>query len=387
MHIDPSTHQRRGRMLILICAAAVAAFFLWASWAELDQITRAQGQVIASSRNQVIQAPDGGIIEDILAKEGAAVKKGQVLIRFDKAKAEASYLETRAKEAALLAAIARLRAEVYGTRPQFAAELRNYPDIRASEDFLFEKRRHAVEEEIRAIERSKELVQAELDINLPLLKNGDVSRADVLRLQRQIAEMDGQITNRRNKYYQDAQTDLSKALEELAGVKQVVAQRKDQLDHTVITSPMDGVVRNVRITTLTGVARPADEIMQIVPVEDDLLIEAKVRPSDIAFVKPGLPASIKLDAYDYTIYGALSGAVSYISVDTLNDENRNSNEPPYYRVQVKTKVGNFGSGTGKHIEVQPGMTATVEIKTGSNTVLRYLTKPVLKTMAESLGER
>ena len=150
---------------------------------------------------------------------------------------------------------------------------------------------------------------------------------------------------------------------------------------------MDGVVRNIRITTRGGIARPGEEIMQIVPVDDDLVIEAKVKPSDIAFVKPGLPTTVKLDAYDYSIYGALQGTVTYISADTLSDETRNINEPPFYRVRVKTKVSDITQHAGKRIEIQPGMTASVEIKTGSNTVWRYLTKPLTKTLTESLGER
>jgi adhesin transport system membrane fusion protein len=235
--------------------------------------------------------------------------------------------------------------------------------------------------------QSLELVKTELDINLPLLQGGDVSKAEVLKLQRQVAEIQGLITNRKNKYRQDSQTDLSKALEELAGIEQIMAQRKDQLKHTVVASPMDGVVRNIRITTRGGVARPGEEIMQIVPIEDDLLIEAKVKPADIAFVKPGLPTTIKLDAYDYTIYGSLQGTVSYISADTMSDESRAMNEPAYYRVQVKTKASDIARHAPKRIEILPGMTASVEIRTGSNTVWKYLTKPITKTMTESLGER
>jgi len=205
-------------------------------------------------------------------------------------------------------------------------------------------------------------------------------------LQRQVAEIEGQITNRQNKYFQDTQTELAKVEEDLAGARQVLAQRKEQLDYTEARSPMDGVVRNVRLTTRGGVARPGEEIMQIVPLDDDLIIEAKVRPADIAFVKPGLPASVKLDAYDYTIYGSLKGTVAYISADTLNEEVR-TNEPPYYRVQIKTSSRDLIAPGKDRIDTQPGMTATVEIKTGTNTVWRYLTKPITKTLTESMGER
>jgi adhesin transport system membrane fusion protein len=373
--------------LTACCGLAVIGFIAWASWAQIDQITRAQGQVIASSRDQIIQAEELMTIDAVLVKEGAKVKRGQPLVRFERTRAEANYLESLSKERSLQAAVARLHAEVYGGAPMFPKEINDYPDIRASEKLLFQKRRAAVDDEVAAMTKSLQYVQDELDINLPLLASGDVSKAEVLKLQRQVADIQGQITNRRNKYLQDSQTDLSKALEDLAGVEQVVAQRKDQLDHTIILSPVDGIVRNVRITTPGGVARAGDEIMQIVPIDDQLIVEAKVKPKDIAFIKRGLPAKIKLDAYDYTIYGTLSGKVAYISADTLNDDSRPGTEQPYYRVQVETDGSDLARSGNRRIDVQPGMTSTVEIKTGSNTVLRYLTKPITKTVTESLGER
>jgi len=375
-----------GRVLIWASAFAIAGFFAWASWAELDQITRASGQVIASSRNQVIQSLEGGVLDKMLVREGSHVKRGQLLLRFDRTKAEAAYLESAARAAALKATVARLHAEVFGGAPRFPPELADYPEFRNNQRILFTKRQSAINEEIAALESSLALVKSELEMNMPLLKSGDVSRAEVLKLQRQVADIQGQITNRRNKYMQDTQTDLAKAQEDLASVMQILAQRKEQFDATEIHALVDGVVRNVRLTTRGGVARPGEEIMQIVPLDDDLIIEAKVRPADIAFVKPGLPATVKLDAYDYTIYGSLKGEVSYISADTLNEEVRGT-EQPYYRVQIKTRVSNLSSRNNENIDIQPGMTAMVEIKTGSNTVLRYLTKPIIKTMDESLSER
>ena len=373
-------------VLVWSSALTLAAFVVWANWAELDQITRANGQVIASSRNQVIQAPDGGVLAALPVREGAEVRKGDVLARFDRTRTEAGYLESAAKAAALQAAVVRLTAEILDKTPAFPPELDAYPDFKATQLALFHKRRAAVREEIAALEQSRALVKAELDMNLPLLKSGDVSRAEVLKLQRQAADIQGQITNRRNKYLQEIQTDLAKNQEDLAGVLQVLTQRKEQLDQTEIRSPMDGVVRNVRLTTLGGVARPGEEIMQIVPLSDDMLIEAKVKPSEVAFVRAGLPASVKLDAYDYTVYGALPGEVVYISADTLTEEVRGS-EQPYYRVQIKTHARHLVGRENQRIVIQPGMTSSVEIKTGSSTVWRYLTKPITKTLHESLGER
>ncbi|MEQ1813714.1 MAG: HlyD family type I secretion periplasmic adaptor subunit [Candidatus Nitrotoga sp.] len=384
MNIHEETNT--GRILIWSSAVAIIGFLIWADWAELDQITRASGQVIASSRNQVIQVPEGGVLSELPVKEGAVVKRGQLLARFDKTKAEAGYLESAAKAAALKATVARLNAEVFGGEPKFPPDLAGYPEFSENQLALFNKRRSAVNEEIRALEQSKVLIKEELDMNIPLMEAGDVSRSEILKLRRQMVDIQAQITNRKNKYLQDSQAELSKAQEDLAGVLQIVAQRNEQLGFTEVHSPMDGIVRSVRITTLGGVARPGDEIMQIVPVDGDLIVEAKVTPADIAFIKPGLPATVKLDAYDYSIYGALKGEVSYISADTLNEDNRN-NEQPYYRVQIKIREQNLVSKKQERIEIQPGMTALVEIKTGQKSVLQYLTKPITKTLNESMGER
>jgi adhesin transport system membrane fusion protein len=375
-----------GRWLIRASFLVIIGFIAWANWAEIDQITRAPGQAIASSRNQVVQAPEGGVLAELLVREGASVRRGQLLFRFERNKAEAGSLEAEAKVVALKAAVARLRAELLGGQPVFGPELRRYPEFTATQQALFDKRQSALAEELAALGRSQSLVRDELEMNLPLLRTGDVSRAEVLKLQRQLAEIEGQITNRRNKYLQDSQTEFAKAQEDLAAAEQVLAQRREQLGYTEVRAPMDGVVRNVRLTTVGGVARPGEEILQIVPVEDSFLFEAKVRPADAAFVKTGLPATVKLDAYDYTIYGSLPGEVTYISVDTLSEDNR-ANEQPYYRVQIRTTARNLVAANGRRIDIQPGMTASIEIRTGSNTVLRFLLKPVIKTLHEALGER
>jgi adhesin transport system membrane fusion protein len=181
---------------------------------------------------------------------------------------------------------------------------------------------------------------------------------------------------------------LNGAQEELASVEQIVAQRKEQLDAAEFRSPLRGTIKNIRVTTRGGVLRAGEELMQIVPLDDDLVIEAKVRPADIGFLKEGLQASVKVDAYDYTIYGNLLGKVTYISPDTLREDSpRTGADEEYYRVWVQVENKSFSKRKEEKLEIQPGMTATVEIKTGSNTVLRYLTKPVIKTLSESMGER
>jgi adhesin transport system membrane fusion protein len=359
----------------------------WAYVSEIDQVTRATGQVIASSRSQIIQASDGGVLVDLRVKEGVKVKQGDLLARLDSTKVKAAFLETEARCAALQAQVARLRAEVLNQKPAFDAELRRrYSDFVENQSTLYHRRREALDAEIRIYQESLDLVRRELDMNLPLLGTGDVSQTDILKLRRQASELQGQMTNRRNKYFQDTQAELAKAEEDLAGANQILAQRKSQFEQTDLFAPVDGVVKNVRITTKGGVVRAGEEVMQIVPLDDDLVVEAKLKPADIAFVKPGLSAQVKIDAYDYTIYGALNGTVTYISADTL-EENLRQGEMPYYRVQIRTTGKVLKNRPDEPMEIQPGMTATVEIKTGVNTVLKYLTKPLVKTFSESLGER
>jgi len=375
-------------LLLWTTIGAVAAFVLWAHWATLDQTTRATGQVITFSRNQVIQAPPaGGVVEAILVREGSSVERGQLLVRFERPKLQASVDEVAARAAALRAAIARLEAEVFArTEPAFPKELAAWPQFRENQLALFQRRRQLLSEELSSLERLRDLAQQELDLNLPLLDRGDVSRAEILRLQRQVADLAGQIVNRRNRFMQDSQAELAKAQEDLAGVTQMIAQRREELDLTEVRAPMDGVVRNVRLTTRGAVARPGDELMQIVPAGDSLIIEAKVRPADIGFLRLGLPATVKLDAFDYAVYGALAGETTFISADTLTEQVAGQ-EVPYYRVHVRTRDSLLRSPRGERIELQPGMTATVDIRTGERSVWRYLTKPITRTLNESLRER
>lgn len=373
----------------IVLWATLSAVFLavfWASQAEIDQITRAQGQVIASSKTQVIQSGDGGTVEEMLVKEGDRVNRGQVLVRLDKTKIESLYFEARAKVAALRAAQSRLRAEIFGGEPVFSQDVLSYPQFKQSQLLLLAKKRNAIREQVQALNGMLSLAKKELAMSEPLLKSGDVSMSDILKLQRTIAELQGQVVNVNNKYLQDTQSEITKVEEELAGAEQILAQRKDQLAHIELKSPVNGVVKNVKITTLGGVVKPSEEVMEIVPEDDDLLIEAKVKPTDIAFIRPGLHANVKIDAYDFSIYGSLNGKLTYISADTLTEDLKQG-EQAYYRVQVKAINKRFSARPNELLEIQPGMTATVEIITGKNTVLKYIIKPVIKTMSESLGER
>ena len=381
-----NSSETRGSLVIWISLLALLCFFVWASQAELEQITRAPGQIIASGRTQVIQASDGGVLQALMVKEGDAVERGQVLALLDRQKLRASYQETRSRELALRATVARLQAEVVGNEPTFAAENEGYPQFRANQLALLQKRRASINEETASLRKLLELAQRELAMTAPLVNTGDVSQADVLKLERQVADLQAQITNRQNKYLQDTQDDLSRAEEELAGVQQMLAQRADLLSRTELRAPMRGVVKNIRMTTIGGTLKPTEELMQIVPIENELLVEARIRPTDIAFIHTGQTASVKIDAYDYTSYGWLEGKVCYLSPDTLTEDLRQG-EQAYYRMQVRADDRRFAKQAREAIQLQPGMTVTVEVKTGKNTVLRYLSKPIVRTMQEAMVEK
>jgi adhesin transport system membrane fusion protein len=278
----------------------------------------------------------------------------------------------------LRGAVARLRAEVLDQPVIFPAELKETPKLREVQQALYEKRRKALREDIDALQKTLMLAKQELTMNEPLLATGDISKADIIRLQRQVSEVETQIVTRRNRYFQDAQTELAQAEGELGSVVQTMTGRKDSLDHTELRAPMAGIVKNVRVTTVGASLKPSEELMEIVPGEDDLIIEVRIRPQDVGYLRPNLPATVKIDAYD--------GTLSYLSPDTITEDIK-PNEQPYYRAQVRINGRRFSARPNEKIDIQPGMTATAEIRTGSNTVLKYLIKPVIKTLSESMHER
>jgi adhesin transport system membrane fusion protein len=379
---------RLSSWIIITSAAAVLSFFLWAEWAEIDQLTRAMGKVIPVDKVQVIQTADGGVVEEMRVREGDAVRKGQLLVRIDRVKVQAAVGESQAKVAAFRSIMSRIEAELYDRPLNFPAELRSYPDFIANQTALFTKRRQAISSEIAALEAVKRLMQQELELNIPLVSSGDVARAEIIRMQRGIADVQGQIVNKRSKYQQDLQAEFAKVEEELVSAQQILAQRMDALAATELRSPANGIVKNVRFTTVGAVLRPGDEVMQIVPTGEKLIVEAQVSPRDIAFIKVGQKAAVKFDTFDSAIYGSGVGVVSYVSPDTLVEQRPDGESATYYRINLDVDISEMRpKRDNEQIIIQPGMTLTAEIKTGENTVLRYLTKPILKTVSESLSER
>ena len=380
------TELKQPRLVLFFTAIAFFSFLLWAYFSEIDQVARAPGVVIPSSKIQIIQSKDGGVLLALPVGAGDRVEKGQIIAQFDVTDAEADYREAKARAAGLEARMVRLRAEIYGRLPDFSSLSREFPQFIESQEALYLKRTAAQKDEIASLERILALVEEEIAMNEPLEKQGDVSKTELLRLQRQEAELVAQIINTRNEYFEDAQAEYNELEGEREGVAQVLVQRRRQLRQQTLTAPVAGVVKNIRVTTEGGVIRPGEDVMEIVPIEDDLVIEAKVSPADIGFISLGQDAAVKIDAFDYTIYGDLTGILFYISADTL-EENTRQGDLPFYRVHVRTDGKRFSAVPDKDLQILSGMTATVEIRTGKNTILNYLLKPIAKTLVESMGER
>lgn len=376
-----------GRQIMAVALLVILAVFaVWASFAKLEEQIQAQGSFIASSRSQVVQAVDGGAILELKVKQGDAVEAGQVLAVLDPARFQASNDEVEAKVISLKANIARLEAEVLNRKLVFPPEVAQDEAIVSSQTRLMFQRQRAVNEDIASLSKGLALAQSELSAFERLSATGDASESEILKARRQVADLQGQISSRRNKYFQDAQAELSKARDDLSQALQQLSQRSAVLASTQIKAPMAGIVKNVRITTIGGVMKPGEELLDIVPTNEPLIVEAKVKPADVAFLRPGLPANIKLDSYDYTIYGSIKGKVVYVSPDTLTEDTRQG-QVTYYRVQIATDDPAPMNLKGERFEIIPGMVTSVAIRTGERTVANYLLKPLRKAASESLTER
>ena len=376
--------------VVWLVLMALAALVGWAHHSIIDESTRASGTVIASSRVQVIQSVDGGVLEDMRVREGDRVRKGDVLAVFDETRTRASLQETEAKRTSQRATLTRLAAELGEAEPQFAPELaKRFPAVIQVQQSLYRERRKALAAELQALADVARIARDELAMVERLVASGDASRVELLRARRAATEAESALANRRNKYIQDVSTELAKVREDYEQVQQQATQKRQQLANSVISAPMSGIVKNVKFTTLGGVLRAGDELLQVVPVDDQMIVEAKVLPRDIALIRPGLKATIKFDAYDYTIFGIVDGEVTYVSADTMRDETQRSDSPSatYYRVHIRTTTPGPVTRTGRRIDVLPGMTAQVDIRTGQRSLLAYLLKPVTKTMTEAFKER
>lgn len=373
-----------GAWVIWGCALMLACFFAWASWFEVVEVSTGTGKVVPSSREQLIQSMEGGILKEMNVTEGALVEKGQILAQLDAVKNESNVGESEAKYRAAIASVNRLQAEVSEKPLKFSTSLNNSPDLIRAESELYKTRRKGLEDTLAGIQNSLKLVRSELEITENLAKIGASSRVEVLRLNRQRSELELKATETRSDYMVRAREDLAKANAEAQMLEAVIRGRTDSLSRLTFRSPVRGIVKDIKVTTLGGVIAPNGQLMQIVPLDEQLLIETRISPRDIAFIHPDQEAKVKITAYDYSIYGSLNGKVVTISPDTIQDEVKP--DVFYYRVFIRTDSDSLRNKAGSTFAIVPGMIATVDIRTGQKTVLDYLIKP-LNRAREALRER
>ncbi|MBS3046118.1 HlyD family type I secretion periplasmic adaptor subunit [Enterobacter mori] len=364
--------------------ALLAVFIAWASLFKLDEVTTGSGKVIPSSHEQVIQSLEGGIIHSLMVREGDIVERGQQLAQLDRTKTESSVLESESRLNAALATAARLKAEVNDTELAFPNELDDDVELVKQETALYQSRRESLEKGLAGLRQGTELVQRELSLTRPLVTQGAASKVEVLRLERQKNELENKITEMKNQYYVRAREELAKANAEIEAQRSVMKGREDSLTRLTFNAPVRGIVKDIDVTTVGGVIPPNGKLMSLVPLDDQMVVEAKISPRDVAFIHPGQKALVKITAYDYSIYGGLEGEVTMISPDTLQDEVKR--DVYYYRVYIRTDSNHLTNKQGQEFPVFPGMIATVDIKTGSKTILDYLLKPLNKAK-EALRER
>ncbi|MFI8980042.1 HlyD family type I secretion periplasmic adaptor subunit [Ectopseudomonas khazarica] len=407
-----------------VCACLLAAL-VWAHFAVLEEVTTGQGKAIPSSKVQVIQNLEGGIVSEIFVREGQVVNKGDTLLRLDDTRFLSNQGETEADRLALIARIERLTAEAEGRAPALPEEVsRDAPQLAEDELALYRSRQQRLESEQRTLGeqyRQKEqelaefrskaqqyrsslgLLQQELNMSQPLVASGAISQVELLRLRRSLVEQRGaleatnlaipraeaamaEIKSKMQEsqlaFRAEAFKELNEVRTELQKINATSVAIQDKVTRTTVTSPVRGVIKQLKVNTIGGVVQPGSDMLEIVPLDDSLLIEAKVRPQDVAFLHPGQKAMVKFTAYDYTIYGGLKANLELISADTITDEEGNS----FYLIQVRTEKSHLGSDDNPLLII-PGMVASVDIITGEKSVLAYLLKPVLKARSEAMRER
>ena len=414
---------RGARILVWLSAVAVFVLIVWAGLAKLDEVTRGDGKVIPSMRVQILQSMDGGIVSEILVKEGQSVKVGDLLLKVDPTRMVSSLRENRSQYLALLAKSARLKALADGARFAPPVEVaKEAPEIVEQERSLYESRRSELDATIgvarqQSLQRSQELISVkarreqatqsysltarELDMTRPLVKTGAVSDVELLRLERDVARYKGErdsansdiprlesAVSESNRKMQEidltfrniARSELSEVNAKLSALTEGSTALEDRVKQTDIRSPVNGTVKQLKVNTVGGVVQPGKDLIEVVPSDDALLLEARVLPRDIAFLRPGQKALVKFTAYDYAIYGGLDATLEQISADSVLDEKGNA----FFLVRVRTLSSSIGP---QKFPIIPGMVAEVDILTGKKSVLAYLLKPILRAKAKALTER
>lgn len=361
-------------------------FVVWASWFDIDQIVRAQGQIIPQDKTQVIQAADGGVLTELRVNEGETVTKGQVLAVLESDRARAGVDEISNRIAGLHITRIRAQAEATGKHPRFGVYEKTHSDLVQVQNQLHLQNKIALKNDESAQADFLRLAQDELDLVQRLYDKGDISYIELMRAQRGVVEARQKLNGIQEKYKSDARRELAKIEEEITSQRSKLQERQSVLDHTEIQASLDGVVKSLRINTLGGVLRSGDELMQISPTSGGYVIEAKVNPVDIGQLQIGMPVTVRLDAFDYSIYGNLSGQLTYLSADTLTEQGPDGRGQVHFRAKVQLQEFTSGQRIQAN-DIKAGMTASLDIRTGRRSLLTFMTKPIARAFSGALGQK
>ena len=394
---------RTSRILLTSSLALIATFLIWANFAVLDEVKRGNGKVIPSRQTQIIQSLEGGIVDQILIQEGDIVRAGQPLMRINDTKFASEFGEIRERRGAMAARVVRLEAEVVGRdKVVFPAELQQVaPRAVETERSVFENRARKIAQDIDVLSQQEtrlsdtlKLMTREVELTRSLYKQKVVPEIEMLRLEQKFSDVKGQLAEAQSKiattratFRSAADEDLAKSKGDLAVLDENIKSAQDRVRRTELQAPVYGIVNKVNVTTIGAVVQPAANVMEIVPLDDTLLVEGRIRPQDIAFIRPKQDAVVKLTAYDSSVYGSLKGKVERISADAIIDEKADKAErqEAFYRVIVRTEKNHLGTEQTP-LPIIPGMVATVEVLTGEKSVLDYLIKPARMLRDEALRE-
>ncbi|TXI72448.1 MAG: HlyD family efflux transporter periplasmic adaptor subunit [Limnohabitans sp.] len=376
--------------MLWVLTGTLLLLTLFAAFFDIDQAVRAQGQVIPGARTQVIQAVDGGMLTALHVREGDSVKAGQKLAELEPDRAQAGFAQSEAEVASKRIALVRARAELAGHVPSYGKEHRTYADFIDAQMGIYRQRKQSLDEELAVLQQGMRLAQDELGMTERLYKNGDISQSEAMRAQRQVLDLQSRINGAKNKYFQDSRAEVVKLEDELSASRYKRDERKSVLKHTDLASPTDGIVKLVRVNTVGGVLKPGDELMQISPVDDELLVEIKVNPADVGLLRTGLPVTLRFDAFDSSIYGNVKGTLRYISPDTLTEQGPSGQSQTYYRAQVAIDWAATQQQSASYIQpkdIKPGLTVTADVLTGQRSILNYLIKPVSRAFSGAMTQR
>ncbi len=379
--LEPAPHAMWAVYLLL---AAIGVALAWASVAQVDIVAKANGRVVPDGREQVIASLEGGILRELTVREGQQVTEGQALALLDPTRFEAQQAEGQARRISLQGQLARLQAESSGKALEFPESLPDH--VVDAETENYDARQRALNEAVETNRRSAVLLLRELAMAESMSAKGLMSEVEVMRVRRQLNDLQLSTQERINRFRQDATAELARARTELAMLEEQMVVRDDALRRTTLVSPVKGVIKSIKANTIGGVIQPGAPVMEILPIGPRVLVEARVKPADIGFVKVGQTVQIKLSAYEYVVYGAMHGTVVSISPDAMGDpEKAQMPEGTWYRAMVRAD-GEGLKQAGKPLAVLPGMTGQVEIRTGERSVLGFLLRPMMKSQ-EAFKER